>query len=186
VKLLIYGSKDFGRLVRELVRACGHEALGFVDDVSPDGEGVVGDYAAARRRHPPGDGVGMAIAIGYKHLQARHQVWTRVRGDGYATPALVHPTAIVAPGAQIGEGAILMAGANVDAFAEIGALCVLWPGAIVSHDSRIGANCFLSPGAIVCGFVATGAHCFLGAGSVVVDHREVPDRAFVKAGAVYK
>jgi sugar O-acyltransferase (sialic acid O-acetyltransferase NeuD family) len=186
VKLLIYGSKDFGRLVRELVTACGHEAIGFVDDVSPDGEGVVGDYPAARRKHPPGDGVGMVIAIGYKNLAARHQVWTRVRADGYVTPALVHPTAIVAPGVKIGEGAIVMAGANVDAFSEIGALGVLWPGAIVSHDSRVGENSFLSPGAIVCGFVTTGRHCFLGAGSVIIDHRDVPDGAFVKAGAVYK
>ena len=186
MKVLVYGSKDFGRLVRELVLRCGHEFVGFVDDVNPAGEGVVGDYASALRRYPPADGVGMVVAIGYKHLQARHQAWVRARGDGYTTPALVHATAIVAPGAKIGDGAIVMAGANVDAFSEVGAICVLWPGAIVSHDCRIGDNCFLSPGAVICGFVTTGSHCFIGAGSVIADHRSLPDGAFVKAGAVYK
>jgi sugar O-acyltransferase (sialic acid O-acetyltransferase NeuD family) len=186
VKLLVYGSKDFGRLVRELVYRSGHEFVGFVDDVNPTGEGVVGDYAAAREKYAPGDGFGMAIAIGYKHLPARHRVWARVRADGYATPALVHPTAIIAPGTKIGEGSFVMAGANVDAFGEIGEICVLWPGAIVSHDARIGQNCFLSPGAILCGFVTLGSHCFLGAGSIIVDHKSVPEGAFVKAGALFK
>jgi len=186
MKVLVYGSKDFGRLVCELVLRCGHEFVGFVDDVNPAGEGVVGDYAGALRRYPPRDGFGMVIAIGYKHLQARHQVWARARADGYVTPALIHPSAIVAPGVKVGDGALVMAGANVDAFTEIGEICVLWPGTIISHDGRIGANCFVSPGAVVCGFVTIGSHCFIGASAVIVDHRSVPDGAFLKAGAVYK
>jgi sugar O-acyltransferase (sialic acid O-acetyltransferase NeuD family) len=186
MKLLVYGSKDFGRLVRELVVHCGHEFLGFVDDMDPTAPDAVGTYAEAVRRYPPGGNVGMAIAIGYNHLEARHAAWTRARKDGYETPALVHNSAIVALGAKVGEGSILMAGANVDVFSQLGELCVLWPGAIVSHDCQVGANCFLSPGAIVCGFVTTGRNCFLGAGSVVVDHRNLPGGAFLKAGTVHK
>ena len=186
MKLLVYGSKDFGRVLRELVVHCGNEFLGFIDDVTPDGPDVVGAYADALRRYPPHDGVGMVIGIGYNHLEARHAVWSRVVKDGYETPAVVHRTAVVAPGAKIGSGSILMAGSIVDVFSELGELCVLWPGAIVNHDCRIGANCFVSPGAVVCGFVNTGKSCFFGAGSVIVDHRNVPDGTFVKAGAVHK
>jgi sugar O-acyltransferase (sialic acid O-acetyltransferase NeuD family) len=186
MKILVYGSKDFGRVVRELVIHCEHEFLGFVDDVDPDAPGVVGAYSKALIRHPPGDGIGIVMAIGYGHLEARHAIWVRARKDGYEAPSLVHRTAIVASSAKIGEGSILMAGANVDVFSELGELSVLWPGAIVSHDCRVGPNCFLSPGAILCGFVTTGMSCFFGAGSVVVDHRSIPDGAFVKAGMVYK
>jgi sugar O-acyltransferase (sialic acid O-acetyltransferase NeuD family) len=186
MKILVYGSKDFGQLVRELVIHCGHEFLGFVDDVGPKAPGVVGAYPEVVRRYPPGDGIGMAIAIGYNHLEARHAAWVRARKDGYQTPVLAHRSAMVASGAKVGEGSILMAGANVDVFTELGEICVLWPGAIVSHDCKVGANCFLSPGAIVCGFVTIGTSCFLGAGSVIVDHRNLPSGAFVKAGAVHK
>jgi sugar O-acyltransferase (sialic acid O-acetyltransferase NeuD family) len=182
--LLVYGSKDFGRLLRELLQHCGHRFAGFIDDFGR-GPNVVGTYAEALTTHPPATH-GMVIAIGYRHLEARWQAYEKVTRDGYVLPALRHATAIVHPGAAVGAGAIVMAGANVDAFSRLGELAVLWPGTLVSHDCEVGRNCFLSPGAILCGFVRTGRNCFIGAGAVIVDHRELPDASFVKAGSVYK
>ena len=186
MRVLVYGSKDFGRLVRALVTHCGHEFLGFIDDVEPEAPDVVGGYDQVISRHPPDAGIGVVIAIGYRHLEARHATWARVRQDGYQTPTLAHRSALVASGVRIGEGSILMAGTNVDVFSELGELCVLWPGAIVSHDCRVDANCFISPGAVICGFVTVGKSSFLGAGSVIVDHRTLAEGTFVKAGSVYK
>jgi len=185
MKILVYGSKDFGRLIRELVRTAGHECMGFIDDFAT-GPDIVGTYVDAQRLCPPTSGVGIVIAIGYEHIPARWSVFERVTSDGYAVPALIHPTAIVHSGVSVGNGAIVMAGANVDAFSEIGSLAVLWPGVIVSHDSVVGSNSFLSPGAIVCGFVTIGSGCFIGAGAVVADHRSVPAGSFVKAAGLYK
>ena len=186
MKLLIYGSKDLAKVLRELVGHSGHDFIGFVDDFAPKGPEVVGTYAEALRLHPPSAGVGMVMGIGYNHLDARMEAWCRVCADGYETPVIAHQTAIVAPSARIGPGCVLMAGAIVDVFTEIDDCCVLWPGAVVNHDCRIGVNCFISPGAVVCGFVNMGKSCFIGAAAVVVDHRSVPDGAFVKARAVYK
>jgi sugar O-acyltransferase (sialic acid O-acetyltransferase NeuD family) len=186
VKLLIYGSKDFGRLLRELICQSGHEFLGFVDDFDPAGSEAVGPYTEALRIYPPAAGIGMVMAIGYKHLDARQELWDRVRSDGYETPVIAHQAAVIAPSARIGAGSVLMAGAIVDAFTDVESCCVLWPGAVINHDCRIGANSFISPGAVICGFVNIGRSCFIGAGAVVVDHRSVPDRAFVKARALYK
>lgn len=181
--VLVYGSKDFGQVIRDLVAQCGHPFAGFIDDTT-DGPEVLGTYACVRRTHPPGDHA-IAIAIGYRHLAARWQVYRRVRADGYATPALIHPRAYVRDPEAIGSGAFIMAGAIVDVGALIEELTVLWPGANVSHHSTIGANTFLSPGAIVCGFARVGYGCFLGAGAVIVDHMEVPPAHFIKAGTVY-
>lgn len=184
MKILVYGSKDFGRLIRELVRSAGHECVGLIDDFAA-GPDIVGTYQDAQRLFPSSTGVGIVIAIGYEHIPARWSVFERVRRDGYRVPALVHPSAIVHSSVSVGDGAIVMAGANVDAFSQIGALTVVWPGAIVSHDSVVGPNCFLSPGAILCGFVTTGAGCFIGAGAVVADHRSVPAGRFIKAAGLY-
>jgi sugar O-acyltransferase (sialic acid O-acetyltransferase NeuD family) len=184
MKLLVYGSKEFGRVIKDLVGQTGHEFAGFVDDFSA-GPDVVGTYEHVRTALPPASETGIVVAIGYDHLAARWSVYQRLKRDGYTMPALVHRTAIVHPDTRIGEGAIVMAGANVDVFSELGDLTVLWPGVIVSHDCNVGRNCFLSPGAVLCGFVTTGTDCFVGAGAVIADHRSVPDGTFVKAGVVY-
>ena len=185
MKILVYGSKDFGRLVRQLVRSIGHDFVGFIDDFSA-GADIIGPYEVARAQHPPAPDSAVVIAIGYEHLKGRWAVYERVMGDGYTVPSLVHPAALVHPDARIGDGAIVMADANIDVFTEVGPLTVVWPGAIVSHDCRVGSNNFLSPGAILCGFVTTGTACFIGAGAVVVDKRTLPDGAFIKAAALYK
>jgi acetyltransferase-like isoleucine patch superfamily enzyme len=181
--LLVYGSREFGQVVRLLAKACGHEVIGFIDDLHP-GEGVIGGYDTVRARHPPGT-AGIALAIGYRHLEARWRVYERLSADGYATPPLVHGRALVEDPGAIGPGAMVMAGAIVDAGARLGAVSVVWPGAVINHHSQVGNNSFIAPNATVCGYSQVGAHCFVGAGAVIVDHRSLPDGGFVKAGDVF-
>jgi sugar O-acyltransferase (sialic acid O-acetyltransferase NeuD family) len=184
MRILVYGSSDFGRVLRDLAGDCGHEFAGFIDDLHPGNDGVIGNFEAASRSHAPSQHA-IAIAVGYKHLEARRALIARVRGAGYALPALVHPEAYVHRSVAVGAGAVVMARAIADRGATLGEGCVLWPGANVSHDASVGGNTFLSPGAIVCGFAKVGGDCFVGAGAVIADHRAVPDGAFVKAGSVF-
>jgi sugar O-acyltransferase (sialic acid O-acetyltransferase NeuD family) len=183
VKLLVYGSAAFGTILRDLVGLCGHQFSGFIDDVY-GGPDVVGEYAAARSKCPPGE-FGVVLAIGYRDLDARWRVFERVVSDGYAVPVLVHPEAYVRTIESIGNGSIIMARAIVDLSAKVGECCVLWPGANVSHDSAVGRNSFLSPNCTICGFASIGPDCFVGAGAVVADHCDVPAGSFVKAGSVF-
>jgi sugar O-acyltransferase (sialic acid O-acetyltransferase NeuD family) len=183
MRLLIYGSKEFASTVAELVRHCGHEAVGMVDDYN-SGPGIIGNLDSVVRTHPP-EHHGIALAVGYSNLSARWAAWDRIRNAGYRAPALVHPRAYVADSAKLGDGVMVMAAAIVDVYAEIGELTVLWPGANVSHHSRVGPNTFLSPGATLCGFVDVGANSFIGAVAVLVDHTKVPEDSFIKAGSIY-
>src|SRR5471030_175582 len=105
MKVLVYGSKEFGRVIKALARECGHECLGFIDDFSTGPE-VIGTYAHARTAFPPASGVGIVMAIGYRQLPARWQAYQQVARDGYAVPTLVHPAAIVHPDTTLGAGAI--------------------------------------------------------------------------------
>jgi sugar O-acyltransferase (sialic acid O-acetyltransferase NeuD family) len=184
VKLLVYGSSEFGAVLRDLVADCGHEFAGYVDDVHGHRPDVVGSFEAARKSHPA-SAHGLVLGVGYKNLAARAKLFQQSRAAGYRFPALVHPGAYVHKSARVGEGAIVMARAIVDRAAVLGDACVLWPGVNVSHDSEIGANTVLSPDAIVCGFVRVGPDSFLGAGCVISDHCTVPGGSFVKAGAVF-
>jgi sugar O-acyltransferase (sialic acid O-acetyltransferase NeuD family) len=178
MRLLIYGSKEFAATVAELIRHCGHELVGMVDDYN-SGSGIIGTLDAVTHSHPPSE-YGIAMAIGYTNLPARWAAWKRIQLAGYSAPTLIHPRAYVADTARVGEGAVIMAGAIVDVRAEIGGITVLWPGACVNHDTKIGQNTFISPNATLCGFVNVGSHSFIGAGAVIVDHCQVPEASFIK------
>lgn len=182
-KLLIYGSREFAGVIKDLALACNYECAGFIDDYTRGGE-IIGDYGHVCNNFKPGS-YEIAIAVGYKDLDARWAVYQKVSEDGYKVPAIVHPRAYVRDISCIGPGSIIMAGAIVDFNAKVGQLCVLWPGVVVNHDSRIGNNTFLSPNSTVCGCAEVQGKSFIGAGSVIVDHVTVPEGSFVKAGSVF-
>jgi sugar O-acyltransferase (sialic acid O-acetyltransferase NeuD family) len=183
MRLLIYGSKDFAATVADLVRYCGHEVVGMVDDYD-SGPGILGNLNSVSKSHPPSE-YGIVMAIGYSNISARWAAWENIVSAGYRAPALIHPRSYVADNARVGDGAMVMAGAIVDVRAVIGDLAVLWPGACINHDARVGPNTFVSPSATVCGFVDIGSHSFIGAGAVIVDHCRVPEASFIKALSRY-
>ena len=55
-------------------------------------------------------------------------------------PAVIHPSAIVDAGAQLGEGTHVWHFVHVSAGARIGARCSLGQGVFVGNDVRIGRN----------------------------------------------
>lgn len=177
--VVVIGASSFGRLVRVLVSDAGRVFAGYLDDFS-SGEDIIGSLDRLRE---PGfaNEVDLALAIGYRHLEARREIFHRALGQGFQLPALVHPRAYVSKEATLGPGCLVMAGANVDAFADVGGACVLWPGSIVSHDARVGENTFVSPNATICGFTRVGHSSFLGAGCTLVNNLDLPPSSFVKA-----
>lgn len=183
-KILIYGSRDFGQVVKALVKSCGHEFSGFIDDFNTGGE-IVGNFSEVCNTFLP-EQYEIVIAIGYNNLKERWKAYQKVNNAGYQVPQLIHPSAYISESCRIGQGSIIMVGAIVDINVTLSELVVLWPGVIVNHDSKVNANTFLSPGAIICGCTTVGKECFLGAGAVIVDHIMVPDESFIKAGRIFK
>ena len=179
MKLLVYGSRMFGAVVRSLVEDCGHEFAGFIDDMY-EGPDVRGRFDAVRQSHPPAS-FGCVNAVGYNNLAARRGVSRRIRDAGYATPALIHPRAYVASSSTVGLGSFVMAMASVDHRVTLGADVVVWPSVAISHDSVVGENSFLSPACVICGDCRVGDDCFIGAGAVIISHSVMPESAFVKA-----
>jgi sugar O-acyltransferase (sialic acid O-acetyltransferase NeuD family) len=178
LETLIFGSKDFAETVAELADACGRRVAGFVDDFNK-GAHILGTFDEIVKTHPP-TRYEMVMAIGYSNLGARWSAWQKVKRAGYASEALIHPKAYVAPTAVVDEGAMVMANAVADVRSRISPLCVVWPSSCINHDSVIGSNTFLSPGAIICGNATVGSHCFIGAGAAIVDRANVPDGTYIK------
>ncbi|WP_411834137.1 hypothetical protein [Pseudoxanthomonas mexicana] len=177
--LLIIGGSSFGSLSRILAEECGHQVAGFVDDfhTGPDVLGRMDDLGS---RLAAAD-FGLVMAIGYKHLPFRFDLFRRLVEAGFDFPRLLHPSARISAHAEIGAGCMVMASADIDAFSRLGDACVVWPHATISHDNDIGANTFISPAATLCGFVSVGHSSFIGANSTLVNGASLPANSFVKA-----
>src|SRR5258706_14201101 len=118
-QILVYGSREFGQVVRDLAGQCGYRFAGFVDDIDRGPE-ILGAWQEVSRSHDPALH-SVAMAIGYDHLRERRALDERVRAHGYDTPRLIHPRAYVRDPAAVGAGAFVMAGEGVG-------FCVrLWP-----------------------------------------------------------
>jgi len=184
-KLVIYGSKDLGRVVAKLAMQCGYTLGGYIDDdIQQQMRGAV-SYDEALIEMPPKDYC-IAIAVGYNNLSARWQLYVKIKRSGYTMPNLVHPQAYVDATALLGDACVVMTKAVIDQGVCIGKAVVAWPSCVISHDSIIGSNTFLSPNCTICGLSQVGNHCFVGAGAIVADHAKVPSHSFIKAGRVFK
>lgn len=114
----------------------------------------------------------------------RRAVFERFRAAGFSFATVVHPTAIVAADATIGEGAQIMAGAIVQSRARIGMNAIVNSGAIVDHGSIVGEHAHVASGACLSGDVTVGAGAHIGAGATIIQGTRVGEGALVAAGAV--
>lgn len=182
-KVLVYGSKEFGQVIKDLIIDCGHEFCGFIDDYSK-GDEIIGDFEYVKANYSK-DTYNIVIAVGYNNLKARWLVYENVCCSDYNTLTLIHPKAYVRDKTNLGSGSIVMAGVIIDTRVKIKQLNVFWPGVVINHNSIIESNNFFSPNTTVCGCCKIGNNCFIGAGSVIADHNTVNDDSFIKANTVY-
>jgi len=183
-KLLIYGSREFGNVVKSIAYDCEYAFAGFIDDyyTGPD---ILGPYELIRSTHSP-DYYDIAMAVGYSHLLKRWDLYERIKRDGYSLATLIHPQSYCHETAKVEEGAIIMTRSVIDMNADIKEISVVWPGVVVNHDSSVGPNCFISPNATICGYTVVESGSFIGAGSIIIDHSLVKKGSFIKAGTVYR
>ncbi|MES2016796.1 MAG: acetyltransferase [Pseudomonadota bacterium] len=114
----------------------------------------------------------------------RARLYQRFRLLNFRFPAVVHPSAWVAPDVCLDEGAQVMAGVIIQPGARIGANTIINTRASVDHDCQIGRDVHIAPGAILCGSVRVGDGAFIGAGATVIEGLSIGAGALVGAGSV--
>jgi PglD N-terminal domain len=190
-RVAFYGAGHFGRQVYHHVVA--HHAermkvLGFIDDTRPAGEPVIdglatlGTLAEAESSAEIGpQSINIVFAIGYADMALRRAALERVRAAGYRLCGVVHPRAVIEPGAELDEGCIVLANAVVDQRVRVGAACFIDIGVRLTAGTTVGCNNYFSTGTSTGSRVVIGDDCFFGMDCTVTTDVKMGSRVFVNA-----
>jgi len=186
-RVILVGGGAFGR---ELISWAEHGALegggqitAFLDDSATalDGFGYALEHLGSVDDFQPHEGDRLVMAIGDPAHKRRIAELLKSRGAHFAR--LVHPSAVLARTAQLGEGVVLCPQAVVSANACIGDLVSINSFSGVGHDVVLGAYSTLSAHVDLTGWVTVGEGCFFASGARVAPKVSIGAGARIGAGA---
>jgi len=188
--LLVFGASGHAKVVLDAIeRIATYRVAGLVTKGDPAGLDVFGYPVVGDDENLPSvlkdrrvEGAVVAIGDNWRRHEVARTV--RERFPGIAFPAIVHPSAQVARGVTIGDGAVLLAGVVVNSDATVGEFCLLNTNSSLDHDSRMDLASSLGPNAAVGGGAAIGAFSAVAIGATVLQNRRVGEHAIVGAQAL--
>lgn len=188
VPIILLGAGGHAKVVLDLLHALDHRILGICDpELANNGVGqwrglpVLGNDEMIEEHRP--DSIALANGIGsLPNSHLRHRLHQRFKQKGYRFITLVHPSAILGSGVELGEGVQVMAGTIIQADTQLGNDVIINTGARIDHESVIGDHTHVAPGAVLSGnvTVADGGH--IGPGAVVIQGVKLGQGAVVGAG----
>jgi sugar O-acyltransferase (sialic acid O-acetyltransferase NeuD family) len=188
--IIILGGGGHASVVADALRVAGDNVLGFTD-LTPGGDWLPGNIKCLGTDdviagYEPGS-VRLALGIGsVRPSPERMKLFEEYRSRGYRFVTVIHPSAVIAGDAELGEGAQIMAGAIVQPGCKIGEGTIINTRASIDHDCRIGRFVHVAPGATLSGGVTLGDGCHVGVGAVIVQQVTIGTHAFVTAASLVK
>lgn len=189
MKVIIIGAGGHARVVADALVSRiqlgeKHEVVGFLDDNedlrnrAPLGIRILGRISEI------GNFEHDAVVVGIGDNLTRKKIYQELKSKGENIMTVIHPRAIVATDAIIGDGSVCFAGTVMNSGADIGSNVIINTGATVDHDSVIGAHSHICPGVHLGGGVKVGEGAFIGIGSSIIHNRTIGNWAIVGSGAV--
>ena len=185
-KLLIWGAGGHAKVVLDIARATGrYEDFAILDDGRSAGSDLCGYPVVGGAEALPSVLAGFeAVVIAIGDNAARARCYLRALELGFSAPALVHPSSVLSPSAEVGSGSVVMPLCVLNAYARVAANVIINTGAILEHDCEVGNHAHISPRAVLAGGARVGEYAHVGAGAILLPGTTVGPRAVVGAGAV--
>lgn len=121
------------------------------------------------------------LALG--NYKVKRQVVEEIRKKGGKFATLIHPTAIVAKTAEIGEGNILDPFTIIGPNVKLGNFNLLTSQSIISHDSVVGDYNFFAT-SLLCGYNRIGDDNYFGIRATTLPEISVGSRNVIQAGMI--
>lgn len=177
----IAGAGGFGRETFDALRLASPsaaESAVFLDDYPPASEiGGIPVYSLEEAR--PGTFV-VAIA----DPGARRRLASALLARGLEPGQVIHPRAVVSPGATLGPGCVVLANVFLSTGAMLGAHIHVNYNATIGHDTVLDDFVTVLPAANVAGTVTLGAGVTVGSNACVLQGLRIGSGTTVGAGAV--
>ena len=181
----ILGAGGHSRVIASILHELKFPILGFFDDSFHgkeiiQGAPVLGNFEDILNYK---DRICSAyLAIGQNDL--RERIYSFLQTHGFKMPPLVHPTALIAEDAIIGEGSVVCMGAIVATEVKVGKGVIINTGSSVDHECKIGDFVHLAPKVVVGGRAQIESFTFVGINACIADKIYIGERATVGAGSV--
>lgn len=186
--LAILGSGHLGKQIAHYAISDSHyEKVVFFDDFSSesltDGFPILGNSDAIETEFHKGAFDELLLGIGYKHLNARKDLFERFEGK-IPFGKIIHSSSWVDSTAAISDGCIIYPSCCIDANAFVDKNTILNLSCTIAHDTIVGKHCFLSPRVALAGFVKVEALCIIGINSTVIDNITIKSGTQLGGGTV--
>lgn len=171
--VIIIGASGHGRVIADIVEACGDNFIGFLDD-DLSKKNVLGPVSDCEKY----EDVSFVLGIGNNGI--RKKIVEKYSKISWYTG--IHPEAYISKNVIIGEGTVVMPRAVVNTDSVIGKHCIINSLAVVEHDNRIGDYVHISPGAVLSGTVFIGDNSHIGSGAVVKNNINITSDVVIGCG----
>lgn len=188
-RVAILGGGALAREVLDIFEACNaagadYEIEGFVVEegfgesgASLNGKPILGNLDWFRNA---GD-VSAICALGYP--EHRRGLAERAKERGIRFCNAIHPTAVLTPRMDIGEGVMIAAGCTFTNGIVLADHVHINPGCTLGHDVTLDEFATLAPGVHLSGYVTIRQGAFVGTGSCAIQRVTVGEWSIVGAGA---
>ncbi len=181
--IVIYGAGGHAKSVANVALAAGYTILGFVDAGKQGGVLCGAKIVAALDDLFLFEKFFLAIAVGDNFLREKIHASLSNAFSKDHFPALVHPSATVSIGVELGYGCVVMPGAVIGPSTKIGAFCLVNTKASIDHDCLMMDFSSLAPGVTVGGAVTIGVSSAICIGASVRHSIQVGNNSILGAHA---
>lgn len=186
--IVIVGTGDHAHVILEAMLAGGRIPSGFLEVEGADSHGshwcgmdILGDLTAELAWRDELGAARFVVGIGDNIVRA--DAYERAIRAGLMPESVVHPTATLLGGCNIGAGSQICARAVVGVNANVGVNAIVNTAATIDHDNVLGDHASVGPGAHLAGRVTVGPYTHVGIAASINEGMTIGTRCLVAAGA---
>lgn len=184
--VVIYGSGAVAHYVFDICLSLNQEIRGVIDGNRKKGERlygveVIGDDYLLNDSHLRAT-TRLVIAVG--NLTQRRKVFDESRRYGYTLASLIHPSCVISPYAEIGEGAIINPFTSIRIGAKLGNLFLSEGHSRIGYENHLGDNVIVATNVMLNAKMEIGDDCFFGTSATILPYLKIGNACYIAAGAL--
>lgn len=183
-RIAIIGSGAWAKYVADYIeRSEDYSFVGFIDKSINTEKNIIGtdnELGCLFEKHVFDC---IYIGIGYAQPDLKEKVFKNCKEIGIPLLSLIHPTAIIHPSVNMGEGVFVGPYSIIDNNAKIGNCSIIRSNALIGHDDILEDYAYIGSHAVVAGNVTIKEKCFLGVNCTIRNRMFIAEYTTIGCGA---